>query len=86
MAHPFGGHPTFLQYLQFLRSQGFTYKTGYTMHHGVGYGLIKIFDAKGNPVRVVSDMDLEERLPPDMVSEFDKMFGVKSSFAKSPQE
>jgi len=86
MAFPFGGHPTLEQYLEWLRSEGFQYKTGYIVNPTSGKSLtvIQIENSEGEPLLPIPDIEMNERLAPSTVERFDERLGVKSPFASKP--
>jgi len=85
MAFPFGGHPTLEQYLEWLRSEGFQYKSGYIVNPTSGKSLtvIQIENAEGK-ILTVTGLEMNERLAPSVVERFDRRLGVKSPFASKP--
>lgn len=85
MAGPFGGHPTLQRYLDWLRGQGFQYKTGYVELEEMTIPLVSVQDADGNDVFNIGDVPMEEHLAPSQVAYFDSIFGVNSPFAKPPK-
>lgn len=85
MAGPFGGHPTLKRYLEWLRSQGFHYKTGYVELEDRTISLVAVQDAEGNDIYNIGDMPMDEHLAPSLVAYFDGIFGVVSPFAKPPK-
>jgi hypothetical protein len=82
MSTPFGGHPTFLQYLNW------TILVGCTTKHGVAYTddggatrLLLIEAPNGNWMAVVGMAD-SERLLPTTIARFDRRLGIASPFFK----
>ena len=84
MAGPFGGHPTLQRYLDWLREQGFHYKTGYVELYEITFSLVTVQDAKGDDVYNIGDVAMDEYLTPSQVSYYDSIFGVSSPFPKTP--
>lgn len=85
MATPFGGHPTFQQYLEWLRAQGFTYRSGVIPSGSSIMTTIRIFSPKGTRLLDVPDIGMNERLAPSQVDLFDNRLGVNSPFPKTPK-
>lgn len=79
MAFPFGGHPTLHQYLEWLRSQGFEYKSGIW-----NFETTFRIEKDGKPLLSVFG-ELEEYLSPSVVEYFDRRLGVASPFPKTPR-
>lgn len=87
MAHPFGGHPTFQEYLNWLRGKGFNYKTGYIKSpSGKNMFAIWIESPKGETLLSVPGIELDERLAPSMIEKFDRRLEVQSPFATRPRQ
>lgn len=85
MAGPFGGHPTLQEYLNWLRQQGFGYKTGYADLEDRSILLISVQNSDGEDVYIIGDRVMEERLAPREVTYYDSIFGVNSPFSKTPK-
>ncbi len=86
MAHPFGGHPTFQEYLTWIRGEGFKYKSGYIALPGESsVTAVLIESPEGNPLLSIPDVDLDERLTPSTIERLDRRLGVKSPFATKPR-
>ena len=92
MAHPFGGHPKLSMYLDWLRSQGFEYQSGYSAGES-GKDIdteaeinltIRVTNREGKPLLHIFDVSLDEYLTPSQVGNFDRRLGVNSPFAKVP--
>lgn len=79
MSFPFGGHPTFGQYLIFARDEhGFTVLSGYsTDSRGRSHQLTRIFK-EGGPSLIVVGTDQKEHLTPSAVGNYDRRLGIKS--------
>lgn len=80
MAHPFGGHPTLQQYLEWLRSEGFEYRSGIS-----GFDTVIRVEKEGKPLLHIWKVPMEEYLTPSMVDAYDRRLGVDSPFSKTPR-
>lgn len=79
MAIPFGGHPTFGQYLVWVRdTHGFAAQTGIAADKaGRSHTVTKIFK-DGGPSVVVPGIKQDEFLAPSQVGNLDRRLGVTS--------
>lgn len=79
MAFPFGGHPTFGQYLIWaLDAHGFTARTGIGSDvTGKPHSITRIFK-EGGPSAIVPGIKQEEHLTPSVVGYLDRRLGIKS--------
>jgi len=86
MAFPFGGHPTFEKYLEWLRSERFHYKSGYIVDpmNGKNLAIVQIESSEGEPLLTVTGLEMNERLAPSVVERFDRRLDVQSPFASKP--
>jgi hypothetical protein len=81
VALPFGGHPTFLQYLTWAGSIGCTIKYGIsTAGDGSPSRIVMIDSPDGSRWVVVADTPDAEYLVPTMIAYFDRRLGVTSPF------
>lgn len=85
MAGPFGGHPTLERYLNWLREQGFQYRTGYADLEERSVLLIMVQNSDGEDVFIIGDTEMDERLTPSQVSYYDSVFGVSSPSSRTPE-
>lgn len=80
MAHPFGGHPTLQRYLEWLRSEGFDYRSGI-----LGFDPVIRVEKEGKPLLHILGVSMEEYLTPSQVDAYDRRLGVDSPFSKTPR-
>lgn len=74
MARPFGGHPTFAQYLQWAKAQGCTIQTGVIGVHGV----TKIVSPDGKRWVIEAETQQSSYLVPTTIARLDRRLGLKS--------
>lgn len=81
MSNPFGGHPTFSQYLQWAKDEeGCTIKTGVrTMPSGNMVPLTIISHPNGNHV-IEPGTSQTDYLVPTQIAYFDRRLGITSPF------
>jgi hypothetical protein len=80
MPAPFGGHPLFLQYLQWATGQGCKVQSGIqSAPNGKVERLTKISAPSGRWVIAVG-IDQREFLVPTMIAYLDRRLGLKSPF------
>lgn len=81
MAFPFGGHPTFAQYLVWARDEhGCSAQSGAAAtRSGRSYPVTKITHPNGQSV-VVPGVGQHEHLAPSMVGYLDRRLGISSPF------
>ena len=84
MSHPFGGHPTLRKYLEWLRSEGFGYRTGFVIENGEFSPVILVENPEGKPLLTIYKTPMEEHLAPSIVEFYDRRLKVDSPFAKTP--
>lgn len=79
MAFPFGGHPTFGQYLIWARdSHGFTARTGIGADDlGRSHSVTRIF-REGGPSVIIPGIKQNDRLTPSFVGYLDRRLGINS--------
>jgi len=80
MSAPFGGHPTFAQYLVWAKSQGCTIEQGVVhTRQGEAYSTTKIISPSGQWVIDVGTQH-GEYLVPTTIARFDRRLGLTSPF------
>jgi hypothetical protein len=83
MAFPFGGHPTFAEYMKWAHSEGCKFQSGHSRLDGHSHVMTKITAPNGRHVIVV-DVVPSERLSPSMVSYLDRRLRLNSPFPHAP--
>jgi len=81
-AFPFGGHPTFAQYLQWATEQGCTVRTGVDTEQSIS--LTKIINAAGTRWAIVSGLLPSDFLVPTTVGQLDRRLGLISPWFAAP--
>lgn len=87
MAFPFGGHPTFGQYLVWARDEhGCRAQSGAaSTQSGRSHPVTKIVHPNGASV-VIPGVSQEDRLEPSKVGYLDRRLGIKSPFFSADEE
>jgi hypothetical protein len=78
---PFGGHPTFSQYLEWAVSQGCTVESGVDTEHSMN--LTKI-SAPSGKWAIVSGVLMNEHLVPTTIGQLDRRLGLISPWFGTP--
>jgi hypothetical protein len=85
MAHPFGGHPSLVEFLDFAVSQGcVTQKVVRATARGRTYVALVVTNPLGGTL-TIPNPQFEERLSPSMVSQYHRRLGIKTPFAEKPE-
>ncbi len=79
MAYPFGGHPTFAEYLRWAREQGCSVQTG-VVQAGVhrSQGVTRIGSPNGRLWVIEAGTEQTEILLPTSIARLDRRLGLKS--------
>src|SRR6266568_473654 len=80
VAFPFGGYPTFGQYVEWAVQQGCMVKTDLFLVKGEPYSATRIFHPSGKKWVTDIGTQQEEFLMPTTVARFDRRLGFKSPF------
>ena len=87
MSFPFGGHPKLSDMLDWLADNGCTIKrSAKTARSGRPYDVILVESAKGEGFVTIPNPDPDERLPPSIVSNFQRRLGIKIPYAAMPEQ
>lgn len=85
MSFPFGGHPTFQKFLEFAEANGCVLKIVIReTKSGRAYEAYELRNPRGGRL-VVPNPDLQERLVPSIVSQYQRRLGIKTPFATLPE-
>ncbi len=79
-AFPFGGHPTFGEYIAWAVRQGCSVKSGVMLVEGQPYSVTRIFDQAGKKWVAEVDTGREDLFMPTTIARFDRRLGLKSPF------
>jgi hypothetical protein len=82
MAFPFGGHPQFQEYLEWVRRElGCTYRSGMVMIDGKAETFVVIINP-GNGRHVIYFAAMTEHLLSGAIAHLDRRLGIDSPFLK----
>lgn len=81
-AYPFGGHPTFGEYLDWARQQGCMVQCRVHLEGGRSCSMTRIESPDGSRWVVEVGTQQDEFLAPMTVGRFDRRLGLDSPFAK----
>jgi hypothetical protein len=79
-AFPFGGHPTFGEYIAWAVRQGCSVKNGVILVEGQPYSVTRIFDRAGKKWVAEVGTEQEDLFVPTTIARFDRRLGLKSPF------
>jgi hypothetical protein len=79
-AFPFGGYPTFGQYVERTVQQGCTVKRGVVVVEGEPYSVTRIFNPPGKKWVTEIETHYTDFLVPTTVGRFDRRLGLRSPF------
>ena len=79
-AYPFGGHPTFAQYIAWAVRHGCMVKTGVFVLEGQPQSVTRIFDHTGKRWVTEIGTGQEEPFVPTTIGRLDRRLGLKSPF------
>jgi hypothetical protein len=79
-AFPFGGHPTFGQYIAWAVHHGCTVKSGVILVEGQPYCVTRIFDRAGKNWVTEIGTEQKDLFVPTTIGRFDRRLGLKSPF------
>jgi hypothetical protein len=79
-AFPFGGHPTFGQYITWAVHQGCTVKNGVILVEGQPYSVTRIFDRAGKKWVTEIGTEQEDPFMPTTIGRFNRRLGLESPF------
>lgn len=85
MPLPFGGHPKLSDFLEFVKSKGFSIReTTKRSEKGRSYRELVITGKSGARLIIVNP-DLDERLAPHTVANYQRRLGVSTPYAATPE-
>jgi hypothetical protein len=79
-AYPFGGHPTFAQYIAWAMRHGCTVKNSIMLVEGQPHSVTRIFDRTGKKWVTEIGTAQEEPFVPTTIGRIDRRLGLKSPF------
>jgi hypothetical protein len=86
MSHPFGGHPTLADFLDFAASQGCSVKKAVrSTKSGRTYEAWVIANPAGGTL-TIPNPSFQEPMAPAIVSQYQRRLGIKTPFAEVPEQ